>query len=113
MYTSDGTDLVGCDWEDFEVMCVAVDSNKSVTFCIGCPSGAENKRVYSKSVLDFRFGKRNVDVLLNTQRELVGQGKIRRNTVGKRVDNDDEVHREYVEKVFEKWNGTPPSMIDV
>ncbi|KAI1158991.1 hypothetical protein F5B18DRAFT_656116 [Nemania serpens] len=113
MYTSKGTDLAGCDWEDFEVMCVATDSNKSVTFCIGCPRGAKNKNVYSKSILDSRFGKKNVDILLNTHRELVGQGKIPRNKVGKRVDNDDEAHREYVEKMFKKWDGTPPPMIEV
>ncbi|KAI1159444.1 hypothetical protein F5B18DRAFT_588932 [Nemania serpens] len=111
MYTADGTDLVGCDWEDFEVMCVAIDSNKSVTFCIGCAHGAKNKNVYSKSVLDSRFGKKNVDTLLNTHRELVGQGKVPRNKIGKRVDDDDEAHREYVEKMFKKWNGTPPPMI--
>ncbi|KAI0388258.1 hypothetical protein F5Y17DRAFT_453521 [Xylariaceae sp. FL0594] len=110
LHANDGSDLAGCHWENFEPFLVAVDANETVTYCIGKIKGDKHKNLYSKSTLDSKLGgQKNVDVLLNTRRELVGQGKIPRNKRAKRTDRgDDKAHQEYTKKYFEKWDGVPP-----
>ncbi|KAI0163873.1 hypothetical protein GGR57DRAFT_516234 [Xylariaceae sp. FL1272] len=112
-YASDGSDLQGCEAEDFEPILVATDGSKSVTYCIGRVKGEGYSNLYSKSTLDNRFGKKWVDVLLNSRRELVGQGKIPREKRAKKDSGeDDEACQEYLRRFFQKYNGTPPPVLD-
>ncbi|KAI0147277.1 hypothetical protein GGR57DRAFT_515824 [Xylariaceae sp. FL1272] len=112
-YASDGSDLQGCEAEDFEPILVATDGSKSVTYCIGRVKGEGYSNLYSKSTLDNRFGKKWVDVLLNSRRELVGQGKIPREKRAKKGSGeDDEACQEYLSRFFQKYNGTPPPVLE-
>ncbi|RYP01927.1 hypothetical protein DL764_006022 [Monosporascus ibericus] len=104
-------ELIGCHWEEFEVMLVAVSDDNKITYCVGRPKTQETRGLYSKSTLDKRFGRQRVDNMLNSHRELVGQGKIPRpKRVAKTQELDDD-DLEYRKRVFERWAGQPPKKL--
>ncbi|KAI1325790.1 hypothetical protein F5Y16DRAFT_422461 [Xylariaceae sp. FL0255] len=113
LHASDGADLVGCDWEDFDPILVAVDASKSVTYCIGRVKGDEHKNLYSKSTLDAKLGgQKNVDKILNTHRGKVGQGPIpRKKRATGQNSGENEAHQEYVRKHYAKWGGVAPPVL--
>ncbi|RYO97363.1 hypothetical protein DL765_011207 [Monosporascus sp. GIB2] len=109
--SSPDTELVGCHWEEFEVMLVAVSDDNKITYCVGQPKGRDTRGLYSKSTLDKRFGRQKVDNMLNSHRELVGQGKIPRPKKVAKTQELDEEDLAYRKKVFERWNGEPPKKL--
>ncbi|RYP63162.1 hypothetical protein DL771_009393 [Monosporascus sp. 5C6A] len=105
------SELVGCHWEEFEVMLVAVSDDNKITYCVGRPKGQDTRGLYSKSILDKRFGRQKVDIMLNLHRELVGQGKIPRPKKGTKIQELDGEDLEYRKMVFKRWNGEPPKKL--
>ncbi|KAI1249794.1 hypothetical protein MGN70_009408 [Eutypa lata] len=100
--SSSKANLIGCEWQDFMVIGVAV--HNKVTLVLGYTIHDMIVMLLPKTALISAFGLENTMGLCNTARALVGQGDIPR---GDRKGSSAEM-REYQRQQFSAWNGTPP-----
>ncbi|KAM7192220.1 hypothetical protein V8F33_008494 [Rhypophila sp. PSN 637] len=71
-------DLIGCKLHEFEVHAVAYDENERTASILGKTPWQENICYWSKSKLESKFGKRNVEAIIAIKMREVGQAPIRK-----------------------------------